>query len=158
MASQLYQELDNQSRQIRILILLPGLEPLPIHCQLEVVSLDGLPQYQAVSYAWGDHMDTQSVRVENVEIKIRSNLEACLRHLRKSDGKLRLWVDSICINQENDREKSQQVAMMGTIFRSCSSAFIWLGVPSPVRGTESPPCTNDGSLVLFRLLVFSTDK
>jgi hypothetical protein len=158
MASQLYQTLDNQSRQIRILMLLPGLEPSTIHCRLEKVSLDEAPQYQAISYAWGDPKDTQSARVGSMEIKIRSNLEACLRHLRRPDGELRLWVDAICINQEDDQEKSQQVAMMGEIFRSCTSAYIWLGVPSLIRVTENLIPTRNGWLCPWIQLVSSTDR
>jgi Heterokaryon incompatibility protein (HET) len=162
MASQLYQKLKDNSSQIRILRVLPplepALEPLPIRCELEVVSLDEKPPYEAVSYAWGDPKDTRLIVVEGLEIKIRKNLEACLRYLRKPDKELRLWVDAICINQDDKREKSQQVAMMGDIFRSCPSAYIWLGVPSSISGTENPMLTHNGSICPSVQLVLSTDK
>ena len=38
-----------------------------------------------------------------------------------------LWVDSICINQGDDNERSQQVRLMGQIYRKASTVLIWLG-------------------------------
>jgi hypothetical protein len=50
--------------------------------------------------------------------------------LRK-DTKHYFWVDQICIDQTNTDERIQQVRLMSTIYRHCSSITIWLGnVPS----------------------------
>lgn len=38
-----------------------------------------------------------------------------------------LWVDALCINQEDDAEKSYQVRLMTEIFRNCQRCFVWLG-------------------------------
>jgi heterokaryon incompatibility protein (HET) len=37
------------------------------------------------------------------------------------------WVDAICINQEDSRERSQQVKLMAAIYRSALSVCAWLG-------------------------------
>lgn len=121
-------ECDNQS--IRILTLLPGPWSTRIETKLRQVSLNDSPIYEAVSYTWGSSDDTASVWVEGIEILVPRNLETCLRYLRKLDVDLHIWADSICINQCNLREKEFQIAMMGEIFRCCTSVFIWLGVPS----------------------------
>lgn len=38
-----------------------------------------------------------------------------------------LWVDAICINQQDDEEKSKLVQHMGEIFQSASRVYAWLG-------------------------------
>lgn len=129
MSARLYPNLGRESRTIRIIKLLPGSESSPIHCTLQQIALGDSTAYHAVSYAWGDPEITRPIFVNNIEVQVRCNLEACLRHLRKTDKPLQLWVDAICINQNDDNEKSHQVLMMGEIFRSCTSAYIWLGMP-----------------------------
>lgn len=38
-----------------------------------------------------------------------------------------LWIDALCINQEDDGEKSAQVQWMGTIYEGATEVLIWLG-------------------------------
>lgn len=40
----------------------------------------------------------------------------------------KIWIDAICINQDEKEEKSKQVAMMDRIYSSCQIVFVWLGV------------------------------
>lgn len=42
-----------------------------------------------------------------------------------------IWIDSICIDQNNVEERDQQVSIMADIFRSAESVYVWLG-----RGDE----------------------
>lgn len=60
-----YTPLQN-TNDIRLLILDPGL-PSDDHvsCSLSVVSLDDQPEYEALSYAWGDPNDTGLVTCSN---------------------------------------------------------------------------------------------
>jgi hypothetical protein len=39
-----------------------------------------------------------------------------------------LWIDAICINQADNREKSQQVMLMADIYRNARTVQIWLGL------------------------------
>lgn len=50
-----------------------------------------------------------------------------LRRLRQEDRPRRLWIDSICINQDDHAEKSIQVTRMASIYSSCAGLIIWLG-------------------------------
>ncbi|KAJ4299542.1 hypothetical protein N0V90_004788 [Kalmusia sp. IMI 367209] len=51
--------------------------------------------------------------------------ESCLRG-QVSDAEY-FWIDAICINQEDDLEKSSQVALMGEIYKKAVNAIVWLG-------------------------------
>ena len=42
-------------------------------------------------------------------------------------GPRRIWVDAICINQQDLRERSQQVSIMRDIYRLAADVVIWLG-------------------------------
>jgi hypothetical protein len=134
MSSLCYEKLQVNSREIRILSLLPGRWLSPIRTTLKKISLDDdIVKYCAVSYAWGDPNDTKSIFVGDVPLQIPCNLENCLQHLRRQEVTLLLWADSVCINQRNSQEKSQQILMMSEIFRRCSTTFIWLGVPAAIN-------------------------
>jgi hypothetical protein len=40
----------------------------------------------------------------------------------------RIWIDALCINQDNEKERGHQVALMGRIFRN-AEVVCWLGRP-----------------------------
>lgn len=42
-----------------------------------------------------------------------------------------LWIDAVCIDQTDHREKSRQVAQMGDIYRDAERVLVWLGKLSP---------------------------
>lgn len=116
--------------EMRLVQLEAGLPTTPISCTLETVLLQGAPEYHAVSYAWGSSDKTSSVLVNGKEVHITANLHAVLRHARHETAVVTLWVDALCIYQDDKLEKSQQVQMMGDIFRRATSTFLWLGEPS----------------------------
>ncbi|KAH7117743.1 heterokaryon incompatibility protein-domain-containing protein [Dendryphion nanum] len=101
----------------------------PIRASLEVINLDKKPAFTALSYAWGiDPPTTQHFIICNgSEVKVTSNCESALKHLRRAFGSLTIWVDIICINQEDVTEKSHQIPLMADIYSSASSVYCWLG-------------------------------
>jgi len=119
-----------ETRDFRLFLLLPGSWQSPIRCELSAASLRDQPVYEAISYTWGHPDDTKNIYVNDSIMRVPSNLEEALQHLRKTDESLILWADKICINQDDATEKRHQVAMMGEIFRSCSCTYFWLGMPS----------------------------
>lgn len=141
-----YERLDPESRDIRVLVLFPGTWSSPIRTSLQKMNLDDEKIYEAVSYAWGEPDDTRGIFVEEAIHQIPSNLEACLRYLRKPTKPVVLWADAICINQKDTLEKADQVKLMGEIFRHCSSTYIWLGIPNTSSPTpESHRSTEKGN-------------
>ena len=103
------------SNEIRLLILLPGKWSDPIRCKWRVVSLNGKPEYKALSYVWGRSKHSQPIYLNGSPVFITRHLRRALRQLRSDSEAVCLWVDAVCINQSNDEEKTEQVKMMGKI-------------------------------------------
>lgn len=96
-------------------------------CSLERFSLKKLPQYDALSYAWGDELPNASILCNGQKLPVTPHLLAGLRSIHQAAMPTRLWVDAICISQSDDQEKAVQVSEMATIFRSAERVLIWLG-------------------------------
>jgi hypothetical protein len=112
---------------IRLLTLYPGSFHSPIKGQLEQVTLTADCCYEALSYVWGDKEDPSMITVNDEPFYITKNLECALRHLRYTECLRFLWIDAICINQRDDDEKSEQVAIMGSIYNKALKVCAWLG-------------------------------
>jgi hypothetical protein len=97
----------------------------PISCVLEEVSLKGPPKYSALSYRWGG--SGRQILVNGKHFTVTDKLEIALQHLQQDWKPLTLWVDAICINQQDTDEKTQQVRQMTDIYRRASQVLIWLG-------------------------------
>ena len=54
-------------------------------------------------------------------------LLSALRRLAKPDKSTYLWIDQLCINQNDIVEQGQQVGMMGEIYTSATRTVVWLG-------------------------------
>ncbi|KAF2660329.1 heterokaryon incompatibility, partial [Lophiostoma macrostomum CBS 122681] len=84
--------------------------------------------FTALSYVWGTYSPVPDVIVCNdVQFKVTSNLHSALQHLRRSLGKFTIWVDAICIKQENSEEKQKQIPLMSEIYSRAEYVYIWLG-------------------------------
>ena len=86
--------------------------------------------FAALSYTWGDPNDTRTILVDGYPVLIRSNLEAALRQLRRKvpirQG-LRIWIDAVCINQEDICERNREVKRMRSIYKNACDVVVWLG-------------------------------
>lgn len=118
--------------EIRVLLLLPGSFDDPIKCRLVVRSIEADPEYDALSYQWGDPTDVRHITLDNDHaFPITVSLDNALRHIRLQNGIRRLWADAICINQKDDEERSNQVYMMKEIYSRARSVQVWLDVELP---------------------------
>jgi hypothetical protein len=84
----------------------------------------------ALSYVWGKGPEDKLIIVNGCKFYVRANLDSALRHIRRhreTRAVQPLWVDAICINQENDAEKSAQVALMKEIYATAYRVIVWLG-------------------------------
>ncbi|KAJ8126432.1 hypothetical protein O1611_g7208 [Lasiodiplodia mahajangana] len=129
-----YKSLDPSKKEIRLLKLLNGGWNDKIRCELYVVSLRDEPKYEALSYAWGSPTDLVDIVVNGVTFPATQNLHAALRRLREqirssgdNEGRRTLWVDAICINQQDTGEKNHQVQLMGDIYSQTTNGLLWLG-------------------------------
>ncbi|KAH8769593.1 ankyrin repeat-containing domain protein, partial [Hyaloscypha sp. PMI_1271] len=83
--------------------------------------------YEALSYTWGDTVKTDKIKVNACEFDVTQNLYLALQYLRLENEDRILWIDGLCIDQMNDKEKGHQVQQMGNIYRQAERVVIWLG-------------------------------
>lgn len=119
--------LDIRRHCIRILILDKGPNDSTITCNLQTVSLDDYPDYETLSYVWGDPAKTKPITVSGVTYNATENLVDFLCCLRQQTMNRSLWVDAICIDQSNVAEKNHQLGLMARIYRQAQEAHIWFG-------------------------------
>jgi Heterokaryon incompatibility protein (HET) len=146
---------------IRLLDLEDGGKGGIIKCRLRHVDLNAepVPKYEAVSYSWRKDIlrghinyvlsiafpahfsefeteeqgvDTHLILCNDKALRIQRNLYDFLVRLRQKRRRLPLWIDAICIDQnESDKdaknEKYQQLQMMGQIYESAEAVLVWLG-------------------------------
>lgn len=98
-----------------------------IHTTLSKYDDDLIDQYTALSYVWGDLNDTRTVCVDGLPVDVTANLHAALSDLQDEHRAVYLWADALCINQNDNEEKSRQVAMMGRIYMTAQHTTIYLG-------------------------------
>lgn len=125
--SPVYSALDREADEVRLLELQPGARGDKIRCILSIVRLSETPEYEALSYVWGNKDETFDVFLNGQTFSALKSLRICLRELRRQDGPRILWIDSFCINQNNVLERGHQVKMMGQIYRSAAKVLVWIG-------------------------------
>ncbi|KAF4873556.1 Heterokaryon incompatibility protein 6, OR allele [Colletotrichum siamense] len=93
----------------------------------------GFPEYEALSYTWGDASDPLPITVGSggARIMVTRNCHGALRNLRLQTSDRLLWIDAICINQKDDLEKTVQVRMMGRVYAASYQVVIYLGDETP---------------------------
>lgn len=91
--------------------------------------------FRALSYCWGDGPKSHSILIvgaageneKQTTLAITATLETALRHLRQKNEAVWIWIDQVCINQDDTVEKGQQVALMGSIYSRAEQVLVWLG-------------------------------
>jgi hypothetical protein len=112
---------------IRLLKLHPIQQGNEICCTVETTCLSANPTYCALSYEWGEAKNKKSITLNGQQVRVRENLWRSLSRLRHAHDDRVLWVDAICINQDDVAERNQQVQIMAQIYESAASVWIWLG-------------------------------
>lgn len=126
-----------------------------IRCRLRTCSLENPRPYMTLSYVWGEQKPdgshlTQVIECDDQLFRVTSTLHSALLRIREkmdngritgqSRERLNLWVDAICINQDDAEERGQQVTRMGIIYHLSCVLIIWLG-----------ECTGEEQIVLQHL-------
>jgi hypothetical protein len=175
-----YQALRQDRKEIRLLMLLPDPPPLtsdqlpppfpsgeqPIHCHLETMPLYFAPACVAVSYTWtaedGDSSRSQPLIIcsENPEegkfvVWVTTNCANLLRQVRACSKIRTIWVDAVCINQDQISEQNSQVSMMGRIYKKAERVDICISYPRHDFSPAVKLLTNDNGVL--RELELATD-
>jgi hypothetical protein len=123
-----YHPLDSSRHEIRLLRLYSARNKAdPVIAGLTTVSLDSDPVFQALSYTWNHCMVTAPIQIDRQDFDIGPNLETALRNIRHHEEDRIFWIDAICINQKDEKERSNQVQLMRQIFSSARIVIAWLG-------------------------------
>ncbi|KAF1978281.1 hypothetical protein BU23DRAFT_587213 [Bimuria novae-zelandiae CBS 107.79] len=107
-----YNSLPWGNKDIHLLCLLPNnKETATLQCQLFNYSLEpDSHQYDALSYLWGDPNETLPILIREYH-----SLEQII------------WVDAVCINQDDKKEKGHQIQSMARIYGQANRVIVWLG-------------------------------
>lgn len=98
-----------------------------VQCSLRTVDFSSAPAFGALSYVWGDPAVTREVKVEGMSVAVTKNLHDALVRVRSAELAILLWVDALCINQKDYREREQQVGIMARLYKSARRVIVWLG-------------------------------
>ncbi|KAL2040278.1 hypothetical protein N7G274_007181 [Stereocaulon virgatum] len=135
---------------IRLMELLPGAfdDEIRIMLHTTILSKEQIPEYEALSYTWGSQKDpvdvfikprvddkrskhgSQPHRPDTSPLAVTQNLATALRHLRRPERKRTLWIDAICVNQQDLKERGHQVERMADVYRNADQVLVWLGPES----------------------------
>ncbi|KAI6335200.1 hypothetical protein MCOR29_000356 [Pyricularia oryzae] len=128
-----YKAIDLATDAIRLFRLFPASadkgDTELIRCEIFETFLhlvEGVP-YEALSYTWGDATHQHEIELNGKVHLVTSNLYQALRDLRLENEDRVLWVDAICINQQDVRERGHQVGQMTLTYQNADRVLIWLG-------------------------------
>jgi len=138
-----YQDLDLRRKNIRVLEIQPQGRPA-LRCRLIPISLDRSSKdttFDAVSYRWGAGRLIYPIDIDGQRFMVNKTVFKLLHYLRLSSQPTKIWIDSICINQQGRRidsrqgsenvidfsEKNNQILLMGDIYRRARRVIAWFG-------------------------------
>jgi len=93
-----------------------------IFCSFGTTSIDDAPPYMAVSYRWGSPKRTHCLLITESNsatiIEINENCFKALCRITPQSTTRYVWIDAVCINQDDEEEKFHQIPLMGEIYSS----------------------------------------
>lgn len=123
-----YKPLNRNNREIRLIELHPSEQvSSQVRCSIFTTTLDNAPEYKAFSYCWGNVSDPRTIKLNDATLSTTSKLYSALERLGQRSGIRHLWVDAICINQEDIPERSHQVTLMRDIYQQAEETIVYLG-------------------------------
>jgi hypothetical protein len=130
-----YVPLNEEAHEIRLLTLLPGTFSSEIRLCLDITPFTGhhIPEFEAVSYVWGSVESPVNIFVGKLgheTLAITKNLAEALPYFRYEDKPRVLWIDAICVDQQNLKERGYQVKRMADIYSTAAKVLVWLGPES----------------------------
>jgi len=119
---------------IRVLRLNRKIPFLGIQAGFVTVPVSDPPAYDCISYVWGSETQKlHQIRLNGARLPVTANVHQILHGMSSYWKTTYIWIDTICINQENSAEKSQQVRLMNRIYANCRRVFVCLGDPDGAR-------------------------
>lgn len=128
----MYHPIKSPAGEIRLLSIQPaGSLVAPIICRLYPQLLSQNPQYEALSYTWDKkESEPRFITLNGESFTVQENVERAIRRLRQRKTPRTVWIDAICINQDDTDERNCQVLLMRDIYSKAQQVCIWLGEPT----------------------------
>ncbi|EHK50796.1 hypothetical protein TRIATDRAFT_185630, partial [Trichoderma atroviride IMI 206040] len=132
--SSVYQKLDSSLREIRLLS--PASLENGTTWKLTTFALETSPPFTALSYLWGNAAEKVDIEVNSQLFPVTSSLALALRHITchwrqqfpcRPIVEFRLWADALCINQNDVKEREEQVKLMATLYSTAEIVMSSLG-------------------------------
>ncbi|CAF9941440.1 MAG: hypothetical protein ALECFALPRED_009142 [Alectoria fallacina] len=124
-----YLSLNEDLKEVRLLTLHEADIEADIHISINTVPLrpDNPPSFEALSYVWGSPENSVDIQVGSGTLAVSQNLAEALPYLRYKDRARILWIDAICVNQRDLKERGLQVKRMADLYRLADRVVAWLG-------------------------------
>ena len=124
--------LDATKQEIRLIRLIPpvtGDDTTEINCSLEHYILHDEPanklRYTALSYTWGEEHPQHLMKINGLSFLVRQNLSEFLSAMvERREFETPLWIDQLCIDQDDKSEKNHQVLLMSEIYSAAEKVLI----------------------------------
>lgn len=114
--------------EIRLFTLFPGEHTQRLQGMLWTTNSRMAGAYTTLSYVWGrEDQPVHTLSTPTGRLIIRDSLHEALLSLRQRHEPLTLWIDALCINQEDKSEKAQQIALLAEIFQRSTSTLAFIG-------------------------------
>ena len=122
----------NEFRLLRILELtatqLSNDTPALVTCEIFHANINEAPVYNTLSYTWGPPTASQvPILLDGKQFLVRENLWMALKRFQSLGTEMIIWIDAICINQEDIQERNSQVPKMTQIYKQADQVLAWLG-------------------------------
>ena len=145
-----------QDGEFRIVVVKTGAPDGPLSAELWLTDVDHTSKgiiYNAVSHSWSHDKADKEISINGWPTKISSGLYELLKFNRDQERErnpnpnsgVPFWIDQICINQADEKDKAQQVPYMRRIYETANSIMVWLG-----------PAADDSDLAIDLVRRFST--
>lgn len=89
---------------------------------------DSVSSYSCLSYVWGTGPTNRSILINGAFFYVKQNLYDFLERARHRFTHMLIWIDAICINQNDISERNTQVQRMAAIYSGCRQVLVWLGL------------------------------
>ncbi|PPJ49951.1 hypothetical protein CBER1_04721 [Cercospora berteroae] len=125
-----YRSLCADRKEFRLLDVQPAdLRETLVKCTLRHASLkaERLPKYESISYVWGDAQKFDALVINGQAYTFSATSVAALRRTRSTTAIRTVWIDAVCIDQNNLDERAQQVALMGELYRNSVGNLVCFG-------------------------------
>jgi hypothetical protein len=116
--------------QIRLVSLHAGTSETDFEYSITTHTLGQTPWYYALSYFWGSDPNRVAVRCDGGDVLVSQTARDAVTWLRanvRPDTPQHVWIDQMCINQQDLAERAHQVQLMRRIYHGAERTLIWLG-------------------------------